>query len=251
MTSKQENFISMIRAVNKVLQDNQKKWANVKRFATAATELNDLLSLTGTVGTKANSPITGATKDKYSVEEDAIEEGVDIAKRASIYAIDKENMELHDKLRISRSMLLQIHEDECLKRLKDVYEQLKPVVADLEDYGIMNADLVHYKTLLEAYESALAKPRTLTVERKTMNVTLLPELHTKMRKVLYALDSLINNFRQTPLPAEYKNARLVMDLGSRESEATKKKREDEEKKKKEEEDKKKEEEKGGEEPPVV
>jgi hypothetical protein len=215
MTTKQENFIRMVRAVNKVLQDNQPKWASVKRFVQSANELNNLLSLVGIVGAKANSPITGATKDKYAIEETAIEEGVNIAKFASIYALDKKNLELHDKLRLSRSMLLRLHEDECFKRLTDVFMQLEPVKGELADYGILPADIAHFKTSVDAYEHCLAKPRQLTVERKTMNVTLLPELISKMRMVLYELDSMIGRFNITSLPTAYKNARLVLDLGSR------------------------------------
>lgn len=215
MTTKQENFISMVRAVNKLLQDNQKTWAGVNRFARAVTELKDLISLIGTVGAKANSPITGATKDKWSIEDEAVDQGVNLAKLASVYALDEKNMELHDKLRISRSRLLHLHEDECLKRLMDVLALLQPLSNDLADFGIVHADVVHFKSLLDAYEAALAKPRQLTVERKTMNTTQLPDLISKMRQTLYVLDSMINRFKQTPLPAQYKNARLIVDLGSR------------------------------------
>ena len=169
----------------------------------------------GVVGAKANSPITGATKDKYAIEETAIEAGVGIAKFASIYALDKKNLELHDKLRLSRSMLLKLHEDECFKRLTDVLMQLEPVKADLADYGILPADIAHFKTLVDAYENSLAKPRKLTVERKTMNVMVLPELISKMRIALYELDSMIGRFNITSLPTAYKNARMVIDLGSR------------------------------------
>ncbi len=220
MTTKQENFIRMVRAVNKVLTENQQRWLSLKRFEQSATELKDLISLIDTVGTKANSPIKGATIDKHTIEEDAIDEGLKIASCASVYADDKRNMELHDKLQISRSTLLRMHEDECLKRLKDVHRQLEPIVGELEDYGILKADLSYFETLIVAYENALAKPRQLTAERKTMNEDLQPDLIRKMRKSLEAMDRMINRFDGTPFPMDYKNARVVIELGSR-SEADK------------------------------
>lgn len=90
----------MVRAVDKVLQDNQPKLASVKRFVQSANELNNLLSLVGKVGAKANSPITGVTKDKYAIEETAIEEGVNIGQEEHRTS-RQTSIELHDAAKTS------------------------------------------------------------------------------------------------------------------------------------------------------
>jgi hypothetical protein len=215
MTTRQENFVRMVNTVNEILKDNHIKWTGVKRFARSAEELNQLLELNTITGAKANSTLTGATKDKHSLASKAMKAGVKIAKRASIYALDESNMELHDKLRISRSMLLNKHEAEALKTLKDVIEQLTPIVGELADYAIVPADLTDLKKLVDDYAKSITKPRELTTVRTTINETLLPELINKMRAVLYQLDSFIGLFDHTPFEAEYLNARKVINLGSR------------------------------------
>jgi hypothetical protein len=215
MKTKQENFLTMAHAVNKVVQKNQTKWAAVKRFAQAATELNDLVNITSTANAKADSKNTGTTKDKHSAGFEAIDEGVKIGKRASVYALDKNNMDLHDRLRFSRSSLLSRHDTEGLAKLKEVYELLNPIVAELGDFGILPADMQHYKKLIDNYDNLLTKPRELIAARKTLNGTVLPEFVNKMRKVLYHLDSMINLFETTPFYKDYINARKVIELGTR------------------------------------
>jgi hypothetical protein len=215
MKSKQENFLTMAHAVNSVIEKNQPKWAAVKRFALAATELNDLVNITSTANAKADSKNTGATKDKHSAGFDAIDEGVKIARRASIYAMDQKNMDMHDRLRFSRSSLLSRHDTEAYAKLKEVYDLLSPIVADLGDYGILLADIQHYKKLIDKYNSLLTKPRELIVARKTLNRTVLPEFVNKIREVLYQIDSLINLFVLTPFYRDYINARKVIELGTR------------------------------------
>jgi hypothetical protein len=80
---------------------------------------------------------------------------------------------------------------------KEVYNLLNPIVTALEDYAILNADMVHYKGLIDAYDNLLTKPRQLIAECKTMNKTILPEFVSKMRTLLYKIDSMINLFENT------------------------------------------------------
>lgn len=141
MKTKTENFISMVRAVKKVVDANEAKWKNVKRFVRSVGELNDLVGLLDIVGTKARSPIKGATQDKYAIESMAMKQGVKLADRARVYARDQKDAELHEKLDITESALLRGHEDEALKTLMDVYEQLKPIVVCL------NCDDLHLRML--------------------------------------------------------------------------------------------------------
>jgi hypothetical protein len=215
MRTKEENFITMVHAVNLVVKHNQSKWVNVKRFALAAQELNDLVSITSTTNAKADSNNKGATKDKHAAGTDALDEGIKLAKRASIYALDKKNMDLHDRLRFSRWDLLEGHDAEKIAKLREVYDLLEPIIGDLADYAIVKADLQHYDKLLDGYDELLTKPRELTAERKTLNQSVLPEFLSKMRKVLYDLDSFIHMFNNTPFEDDYLNARKVIDLGTR------------------------------------
>ncbi len=215
MRSREQNFLAMAHTVNTVVQNNQPKWVNVVRFAQCAQELNDLVSLIVDVNAAADSNITGATQDKASICLRAADEGLKLAKRTSVYASDKKNLELRQRLTISRSELLDQHGAEILATLRDWIARINPVISELEPYGILPADLHHFKGLVDEYDNLLTRPRELVVARKTMNQSSLPDLLAKTREVLEHMDNLINLFEATPFEAQYRNARMIIDLGSR------------------------------------
>lgn len=215
MTTPQENFLTMAHTVNEVLKGERNHWTRIRRFARGAEELNDLIIIASETNAKADSKNTGTTKDKHSAGFEAIAVGVKIAKCASVYALDRKDMDLHDRLRFSRSSLLNRHDTEGYNKLKEVYELLNPIIAELEDYGVLPVDMQYYKNVLDAYNALLTKPREKVAERKTLNTTVLPEFINKMRAVLYTLDSMISLFEGTPLYSNYLNARKIVPLGSR------------------------------------
>lgn len=59
---------------------------------------------------------------------------VNLAKRASIYAMEVGNMELHDQLRVTKSTLLRRPDTLTLAKLWEIHSRLEGVIADL---GIM------------------------------------------------------------------------------------------------------------------
>jgi hypothetical protein len=214
MRTKEENFLSMAKATNATLKRNKAKWENVKRFALSAQVLKDLISLTNEMSANAEIETTGATTDKHQAALDAVKWGVKMAKRASIYALDQKDMQLHDQLRTSRSSMLSRHDAETIAKLRDLHKRISPIVGKLEDYAVLPVDMQRLKQLTDAFENMESDPRDLIVERKTINGSI-PKLKRKIQETLYQLDSLINIFDETPFEAEYLNARKIIDLGGR------------------------------------
>lgn|GEM_PF-3093451 len=77
-----------------------------------------------------------------------------------------------------------------------------------------DAELSDFKTQIDGYDALINRPRDLTVERKGLNDNI-PGLMRELRKSIYKLDSLITLFDDTQFETDYKNARKVIDLGSR------------------------------------
>lgn len=215
MTTKQENFLRMVHTVNSILEHHKSQWVNVKRFALSATLLNDLENIMNDAAATTSTNVKGATKDKHSKADEAIELGVKLAKRASVYARDKKNMELHDNFRFTRQSLLAIHDAEALDKLRDVHKKINPIAGELADYGVVMADVQRFEKLIDEYDALLTRPRELVTVRTTMNTSKLPELLSQMRTTLDDLDDLINLFDLTPFEDDYWNARKVIDLGRR------------------------------------
>lgn len=139
---------------------------------------------------------------------------VNIGKRGSVYALDINNMELHDRLRVSKGSIANMHADAALGKVKDIYNQLSELKDKLTDYGIADAELEDMKKSIDAFEALMDRPRDLVIERKGHNDSI-PSLMTELRKSIYKLDSLINLFEDTPFETDYKNARKVINTGYR------------------------------------
>ncbi|MFA6058262.1 MAG: hypothetical protein WC756_08680 [Taibaiella sp.] len=214
MLTSEENFLRMARTVNVVLNDNVSSWGHVGRFAQGAKDLDQLLSQSAIVSSEAKIVTTGATEDKHEAANKAIELGVKLAKRASIYALDKKNVTLHDQLRISRSSLTNRHDEEAIAKLRDVYKQMAKKVTELGPYMVTQEDLAQLNTLTLEFEAIANKPRVLVTTRKAHNDSV-PKLIAEIRTILYDLDSLINIFENTTFASQYANARKIIDLGGR------------------------------------
>ena len=214
MTTKDKNYVTMCRTVNDVFTKYAGEWASAKRFASEVTHFRGILNEVGT--TKADSQIvtSGATADKADAALNLFDKAVNLGKRASVYALDNNNQELHDHLRTSRGALLQIHDTFALAKCKDIYNRLIAVKTGLTDYGIAETDLTELKQLIDAYDALVNRPRGLIVERKGHNESI-PEQIKALRESIYKLDSLINLFAGTVFETDYKNARIIVDTGRR------------------------------------
>lgn len=216
MTTKDENYVSMCRSVNEVFSRYQSVWETNPRFTKEVTGFRELL--TNILNTKADSNIvtTGATTDKSEAGMALYNHAVNLGKRASVYALDTDNMELHDRLRTSRGALSNMHDTFALAKSKDIYNQLSVIKDALPDYGVAEAELTDLKARIDAFDALISRPRDLIVERKGHNQTI-PEQMQALRKNIYKLDSLINIFDGSPFEMDYRNARKVVNLGSRKS----------------------------------
>ena len=215
MKQSDENFVSMCKAVRDVLTKHTAIWEPRVAFKNQVTVFGGLMDDMDLAMESAEIVSTGATDNKTNAEMSAVLLAVNLAKRASIYAMEVGNMELHDQLRVTKSTLLRRPDTLTLAKLRDIHSRLEGVIADLSDYGVLPDDLVALKGMIDAFDGLIARPRILIVERKTANQDVIPGLLSGLREVLYKMDSLINLFEGTALKQEYKDARIIVDLGRR------------------------------------
>ena len=215
MKQSDENFVSMCRAVQDVLTKHQALWEPKVAFKNQATTFNGLMDDMGLAMESAEIVSTGATDNKTNSEMSAVLLAVNLAKRASIYAMEVGNMELHDQLRVTKSTLLRRPDTLTLAKLRDIHSRLSEIVAELADYGVLPTDLTALNSMNDAFDALIARPRTLIVERKGYNQDTIPSLLSALREVLYKMDSLVNIFSGSDLAKEYKDARIIIDLGRR------------------------------------
>ena len=213
MIKRHEDFISMLTVVCPVLDKYKTVWSTNSVFAGYVTDFNANKLLIDAAAQGGVIITTGATQDKYNAAEAAFEFGSKLSKRASIYALEQDNTEMHDQMRVSKGSLSQLADTKALAKLHDIYDRMMAVGEGLSPY-VSPEELTRFKALIDAYDKLLSRPRELTVNRKVHNEDL-PELIQVSRKLLYKLDSLINLFDGTEFEAAYLNARRIVNSGSR------------------------------------
>lgn len=215
MRQSDNNFIAMCKAVQQVLTKHNPTWNSQVAFNKLAATYNGLMDSLSEATEGAELESTGATTDKANAELNAVTMAVNLAKRASVYALENNNMELHNQLRVSKSTLLRRPDELTLAKLRNIIATLTTIVADLSDYGVSPADIDNLVMATDDFDKLIVRPRMVIVERKGFNQEAIPGLLAQLRTVLYKLDSLMNIFTDREFNREYKDARIIVDLGRR------------------------------------
>ena len=218
MLKTQENFISMLTVVGSVFDNFKTVWNTNSVFAGYVTDFTANRLLIDAAAQGGDIITTGATQDKTNAGEAAFDFGSKLSKRASIFALEQDNSEMHDQMRVSKGSLSQLADTKALAKLHDIYDRMMAVGEGLSPY-VSPEELTQFKALIDAYDKLLSRPRQLTVNRKVHSEDL-PELIQASRKLLNKLDSLVNLFDGTEFEAAYHNARRIVNSGSRKAPAT-------------------------------
>ena len=208
----------MLTVVGPVLDNNKTVWSANSAFSGYVTDFKANKALIDAAAQGGNIITTGATQDKINAAEAAFDFGSKLSKRASVYALEQDNSEMHDQMRVSKGSLSQLADSKASVKLHDIYDRMMAIGDDLSPF-VSAEELTRFKTMIDAYDKLLSRPRELTVNRKVHNEDL-PELIQASRKLLYKLDSLINLFDGTEFEAAYRNARRIVNSGSRKAPAT-------------------------------
>ncbi|WP_418892256.1 hypothetical protein [Limibacterium fermenti] len=203
-------FLAMIAAVANVLQKYESVWTTLERFATEAAKFLGLKVKMEEEGVKTEVETSGATTGKKEVAEELFTMVARLSKRGSIYALDQDNMELHDQLRVSRGSLSKLSKKNASIKINDIYNRLMALGEAIVPYGITAENLTAVKALSDVFNPAIGRTRDLIIERST-HVQTIPEIKQDIRRSLYVLDSMVTYFAGTEFEAEYKNARKMTD----------------------------------------
>lgn len=212
MQTKDENYLRMVLAVRTVCTKYESVWNVNKRFGTEVARINELWNELQLRAAESKIVTTGATKDKAEAAQRLYTLAVNLGKRASVYALDNDNQELHSLLRTSRGALYNMHFGGALNKIEDLAKRINDLKENLVDYGITAEDLAELDKQIAEFSSLVGRPRDIVVQRKGHNDTI-PELLKDLRKSLYKTDSLINLFAESDFETDYRNARVVVDLG--------------------------------------
>lgn len=192
MRQSDNNFIAMCKTVQRVLTKHNATWNSQVAYRQLAGTFLGIMDSFSEATEGAELVSTGATADKTNAELKAVAMAVNLSKRASVYALEVNNIELHNQLRINKSTLLRRPDELTLAKLRNIIATLAAVVADLSNYGVSPTEIDNLVTATDDFDRLIVRPRTVIVERKGFNQEAIPDLLAQLRTVLYKLDSLMN-----------------------------------------------------------
>lgn len=216
MNQKEENYLSMATATVKVLEGSPSIWRDNAPVKALVKDLQITIDAINTAQQGGGIVSTGVTLDKEQAANTAIEQAVLLAGFAQAYARHINNNTLHDQLKVSRTSLDRIPDNELGAALRLIYNKLLELSGVSEPYGITPEELKILNEAILIFEDVKSNPRVVITERKGYNSSI-PVLLRELRSSFYKLDRLVNIWskKETKFVSDYQNARIVIDLGTR------------------------------------
>jgi len=221
MNNRQENKLSMYFAVDATLQNHDAAVQSVPILATSVAEFRNLVTLIQQLGRKQGEDLTGIAEDKQRLSSLMAERAIVVASKVSAFAALSNNADLAARVDTAPSDFTRGRDseiDDIAERILESAETHREAL--LTDYGLTEDQINALSEAIDAYRDILAKPRTARVARKAITEQLAAEF-TRIDDLLSGrIDPLIFSLKPThpEAVAEYQNARIIVDTGSRRTE---------------------------------
>lgn len=212
MTNKQENQLSMAKAVQQVLNNHIAIVSTIPAFQTAKTDLDAALNeidvaLPSQVGTTK-----GKAQDKEAAAGSAINAAVALLGPAKSYATAIGSNALFQAFNYSPSGLKKLRDTELLSTLALIKTNLDANVANLADYGITEANITTFGQLTDAYNALLTAPRNGITSKAAATASVAGKFE-KLKPILLRLDGLAaaQKAANAVFYTAFKTARAIVD----------------------------------------
>lgn len=216
MLQRDENYLTMGKTTVSVLDKNVSIWQSNVAVTNLVNKVKAEILLIDQAQQGSGKISTGATLDKEVAGDMAIEMAVRLAGVGQAYALDNNNNQLHDQLKVSYTRLDSLPDNILGATLRLLHKNLNNIAGDLLSYGITADALAEFEAAIENFENVNTTPRVIIAERKGHNASI-PTLLRKLRSHFYNLDRLVKIWENTEpkFVSDYQTARIVIDLGTR------------------------------------
>ena len=215
MNDNQINRLRMHRKVNGVFSDNAGIVDQYPAIGKSFGVFSGIEAKIEKIDVAGSLTTSGTFESKLELKETMALEMVELASAAFAYAKDKGDTELAAVLDVSFSDIRYGDDQAASSMALAVYNELKGLVAELEDYMVTAADLKVLKQVIDAYRTNLeSTQRQDSVARTRQLAGLFKQASDHLSD---HLDKLVNRIaRKEPVFFDtYTNARVILDLGGR------------------------------------
>lgn len=220
MTTKQQNFVDMGNTSYNKLIAHKPLWENIPEFSNLVeVELNTTLSDLAITDKEAMMVITGSAADKASARKQAIAAALAISGPIAVYALNTNNLTLFEQTNFTKSKLRKMQDGSLANCLSGIIETAETLGEKVIPFGVTPERLADAKAKTEEYAQQVNTPRAMITRRSTKLNTVADYIDA-LRDILSRIDKMMLLFQDTEFYTEYKNARKIVDLGTRKKTTT-------------------------------
>lgn len=217
MNDKQENKLTMYNAVSTLLTANAAKYATVTALSTALTNFQDIIGAISEKNILKNSATAGKTTLKSQERKALIDAIIPVA--GGLFALgsatdDPRLKELGDN---KKGTLQNLRDTELIDKAILVKNTADAYAAQLVAYGVEALQIADIDTKISSFSSALGGKET-SFSTKFAAGSVLSDLFKQGDLILTdQIDRMMEKFNSSDpqFYIEYKNARVIKDLGHR------------------------------------
>lgn len=221
MTARQENMLSMAKAVQLTLT-SFKTLLTAKAFIKAAKDFDNIIATIDGLAQVQSKQFTGTAKDKEQVGDNAIAVAIKLTGPARSYALEEKNNTLYAALDYTPTSLKRLRDTTLSNTLTLIRDTVQAEIDNLADYGLLPADVNQLTALISLYAPLVAAPRAAITFRAAATEALV-RAYEELTTTLDKLDGLAEAKQGTDFYATYQSARVVVDMrgGGKEEEVPK------------------------------
>ena len=217
MTNNQENKLSMYLTVQQVTNYHSSVWQDFAGFKDLFNDFEGIIQKIKDTRLVQERKITGVTKDKKDLRNNAVEKGLVIANAIFIHASENGNNKLADRVSYNLSDFTRGRDTIIIDRLQVIKEAAQLYAAELDYFGVSQDDVDEFAALTEQLTSIVENPRQAITNRSRATKQLSEYILKADTMIKNRLDRLINQFKSNSPDfwQQFKNARKIIDLGHR------------------------------------
>lgn len=223
MTDQQENRMSMFLSTQKVLQENQTKWAGVPALVQANADFDAGVNALKTAVNTQVKDLRGHTQDKRKAEDHMIALTLKVSGSVMAWAEVENNQGLAQEMNVMVSALRNYRDAVVAERCRSVHAQALTNLAALADYGVTAADTTALLAAIDDYSAIMSVPRVMVNIRKSATSEIGLLIRDTMRLLNRRMDRLMRLYELSDptFHRTYTNARIIIDLGGQKGEVPK------------------------------
>lgn len=204
----------MYNAVISVVNGNSNLWSGLPAFTNVFGLLNQKVTALQQAAYGQSLALVGVSAVKNAKKEIISGKTMVIVSSIAAYAAVNKDVELFNKMKISKSQLETAAIAELKQKIDLVLNKANELVNDLGDYGVNQGMIDELQTLRDELDTLLVSPRKAIVERKVLTrktALLIKEIDLMLK---LQLDKLMVVLKEAnpDFFAAYVGARVIIDL---------------------------------------